>query len=138
MVTTEPSKERASLGFADAVASAFEFLIKDLSFVCVKREVTFVRYESNTVFVNVYHGRASFELNVKIGKREIGSAAQEHSFTIGEILHVANSQEAENYRPYQVTTAESVKKFVDELARLVKEYAIPALCGDQDFLLKSE
>ena len=58
MVTTEPSKKQASLGFADAVASAFEFLIKDLSFVCVKHEVTLVRYESNTVFVNVYHGRA--------------------------------------------------------------------------------
>jgi hypothetical protein len=129
----QPEQERTSLGFADAVLSAFAFLIKDFSFRCVKRDVTFVRFESDTVFVNVYHGRASYELNVEIGESVIGKQLPESPFTIGEILHTVIPTEALNYHPYQVTTRESVQKFVHELARLVKEYATPALLGDHEF-----
>jgi hypothetical protein len=46
---------------------------------------------------------------------------------------LVNPEEAEKYRPYQVTTAESVQKFVNELAHPVKEYAMPGLVGDHDF-----
>jgi hypothetical protein len=129
----EQGGHRGTLGFAEAVISAFRFLVDDFSFACVKQDVTFVRFQSNVVFVNVYHGRISFELNVEIGELTIGQAHPEVSFTIGEILHLVNPKEATNYRPYQVHTGESVKKFVSELARLVKEYAIPALIGDHVF-----
>jgi hypothetical protein len=132
MQKVQVGKERDSLGFPQAVISAFVFLVKDFSFSCIRCEATYVRYESSAVFINVYHGRASFELNVEIGERAV-SDVREHSFTIGEILYMANPQVAENYHPYQATTAESVKKFVDELARLVKEYATPALQGDRLF-----
>jgi hypothetical protein len=133
MQGAQSGKERGSLGFPEAVISAFAFLTKDFSFSCVQQDVTYVRYESSAVFVNVYHGRASFELNVEIGERVIGRSVPENSFAIGEILYLVSPQVAENYRPYQVTTAESVQKFVNELANLVKENAIPALQGDHDF-----
>ena len=114
--------------------SAFEFLVEDFSFACVKRDMTYVRYESNVAFVNIYHGRASFELNVEIGERVGQGSVPENSFTIGDILYLANRKIAETYRPYQVTNPESVKKFVNELAHLVKDYAMPALQGDHAFL----
>jgi hypothetical protein len=133
MLRTQISKERAGLGFREAAISAFAFLVKDFAFSCVQQQVTYVRYESNLVCVNVYHGRASFELNVEIGERVVGGDIRENPFTIGEILHFVNPEEAENYRPYQVSTTESVPKFVNELARLVKEYAMSALMGDHDF-----
>jgi hypothetical protein len=129
----EMGETRASLGFVDAVTSAFNFLVEDFSFTCVREDITLVRFESNSVFVNVYHGRVSFELNVEIGELTIGEQRPEVSFTIGEILHLVNPTEATSYHPYQVHTVDSVKKFVAELAKLVKEYAIPALMGDHDF-----
>jgi hypothetical protein len=125
----QPEKGRASLGFPDAVMSAFAFLTKNFSFRCVKRDVTFVRLESDAVFVNIYHGRASYELNVEIGE----SIVPENPFTIGEILWLITPENAASYRPYQVTTKEGVQKFVPELARLVMDYATPAVIGDHDF-----
>ena len=132
MLKTAISKSRAGLGFPDAVLSSFKFLVEDFGFSCVTHDVTYVRYESRDIFVNVYHGRASFELNVEIGE-QVSREFPENPFTLGEILNSLNPQEAENYQPYQVRTAESVKKFVAEMARLVKEYAPPALMGNHDF-----
>jgi hypothetical protein len=129
----ETGGNRVSLGFVDAVISAFNFLVEDFSFRCVRQDISLVRFESNSVFVNVYHGRVSFELNVEIGELAIGEGNPEVPFTIGEILHLVNPKEATNYHPYQVHTVDSVKKFVTELAKLVKEYAIPALMADHDF-----
>ena len=125
----KPEEGRANLGFPAAVISAFAFLTKDFSFRCVKRDVTFVRFESDAVFVNIYHGRASYELNVEIGE----SIVPENPFTIGEILWLVSPERAASYRPYQVTTKEGVQKFVPELARLVMDYATRALIGDHEF-----
>jgi hypothetical protein len=83
--------------------------------------------------VNVYHGRISFELNVEIGELTIGGILPENPFTIEDILYLVNPKEATNYRPYQVHSVDLVRKFVSELACLTKEYAIPALKGDQLF-----
>jgi hypothetical protein len=129
----EASENRASLGFVEAVMSNFKFLLEDFPFRCVKKDVTIVRFESNSVFVNVYYGRKSFELNVEIGELVSVSGHPEVSYTIGEILHLVCPKKAENYHPYQVHTVETVKKFVAELAKLVKEYALPALTGNHDF-----
>jgi hypothetical protein len=133
VLKTEEGGNRASLGFFEAVMSAFKFLVEEFSFTCVRQDVTFVRFESNCVFVNVYHGRASFELNVEIGELTTSGGLPENPFTIGEVFHLVNPAEATNYHPYQVHTAESVRKFVREIARLVKEYATPALIGDHSF-----
>ena len=54
MATVE---NRASLGFAEAVISAFNFLVEDFSFRCVRQDVTFVRFEANRAFINIYHSR---------------------------------------------------------------------------------
>ena len=133
MLKTDTSGNRASLGFSEAVISAFNFLVEDFAFTCVRKDVTIVRFESNSTFVNVYHGRVSFELNVEIGELTIGGVLPENPFTIEEILHLVNPKEAVNYRPFQVHTVESVKKFVSDLANLVKQYATPALIGDHGF-----
>ena len=61
---------RMQLGFSLEVLSAFQFLTQDYGFKCVKNDVTFVRYESESTFVNIYHGRRSYELGVEIGKLE--------------------------------------------------------------------
>ncbi|MGH8590336.1 MAG: hypothetical protein ACREXX_13715, partial [Gammaproteobacteria bacterium] len=60
---------RAELRFVEEAQTAFHFLVEELGFRLVKCEPpTFVRYESNKLFVNVYHGRLSYEIDVEIGR----------------------------------------------------------------------
>jgi hypothetical protein len=66
MPETEPSAEWSRLGFAEAVLANFEFL-RSYELRRVENDSTFVRFESEAVFVNVYHGRASFEIGVEVG-----------------------------------------------------------------------
>ena len=63
----DPGKDRWQLVFKDAVLSNFGFL-RAYGLKHVEEDVTFVRYESDAVFTNVYHGRGSFEIGVEIGR----------------------------------------------------------------------
>lgn len=56
-VPNEAGKDRWQLGFKDAVLFGFGFL-STYGLRTVEEDATFVRYESDSVFVNVYHGRA--------------------------------------------------------------------------------
>lgn len=129
MLNKEPGPERAQLGFTDAVLSHFKFL-SDFGFLPVKEKVTFVRYESPEVFVNVYHGRASYELGVEIGRLN-EPQKKLHIFTI---VHWAGAAEAEGFGKhvmFQVGTREGIQEFVPKLAALVKKYATPLLRADE-------
>jgi len=61
--------DRRSLGFVDAVRSAFGFLVADLGFDVADTDVTRVRYESDRMFVHVYHGRRSYAIGIEVGNR---------------------------------------------------------------------
>ena len=56
--------ERRSLGFSKDARELFSFLEVKWVFNCVLKDMKFVRYESADVYVNVYHGRYSFEIGV--------------------------------------------------------------------------
>lgn len=123
---TEPGPYRATLGFVEVVLAAFEFLIKEHKFHCTQTEVTFVRYESETVYVNIYHGRASFELGFEIG---LLSEIEERKFTLGEIIDLANAQKDAGDTFFQASKTDRVQMLVPRLAELVKKYAGSALIG---------
>lgn len=133
MLKVTPSPERVKLGFAETVLNAFDFLVKDFGFRCVNSEMTFVRYESPDVFVNVYHGRASYEIGVEIGLIKNPWGQNEPPFTIRDIVEF-NKAEAETGYTRVVTFSandpELVRKFVNRLAGFVKRYAAPELGGD--------
>jgi len=129
MPNKEPNPERAKLGFEDAVLSCFKFLI-DLGLHPVQEEVTFVRYESTQVFVNVYHGRASFELGVEIGRLK---EPDKDKLTSYDIVAWAGAEKAEGFGQnvmFQVSSLEGVRDFVPKLAHLVQKYAVPFIEGD--------
>jgi hypothetical protein len=130
MLNIDPDPAREKLGFKDAVLSSFKFL-RDLRFRPVQREMTFVRYESSKVFVNVYHGRASFEMGVEIGRL---SQADER-LTLSSIVALAGAEKAEGFGRhvmFQVSSREGVQQFVPKLAALVQKYGPPFLRGDDD------
>lgn len=61
---------RESLNFPSIVESSFRYLLDPpYEFTKVAATPTFVRYESDDSFVNVYHGRQSYGLGVEVGRR---------------------------------------------------------------------
>jgi hypothetical protein len=129
VLSKEPNPQRAGLGFKDSVLTSFKFLT-DLGLHPVDEKATFVRYESSEVFVNVYHGRASFELGVEIGRVKEPNEAQ---LTIPEIVAWAGADKTEgrgNHVMFQVSSPEGVREFVPKLADLVQKYAMPFIKGD--------
>src|SRR5687767_11892121 len=107
----EPGMDRWRLGFKEAVLANFGFL-QQIGFKPVTEDVTFVRYESKTVFVNVYHGRASFEIGVEVGR--VGN----HTFYVLEQIVLwagKDAWRAEGFGRsvmFQVSNREGVQKFV--------------------------
>jgi len=127
-----PGQNRWQLGFKDAVLSDFEFL-SAYGLKPVQEEVTLVRYESDTVFVNVYHGRGSFEIGVEIGRRD-----RPEKYALDYVVSWAGKQawETEGFdrgAMFQVSTREGVQTFVPKVAQLVKKYGDPFLSGGAAF-----
>ncbi|MGA2098195.1 MAG: hypothetical protein ABSH39_17985 [Candidatus Acidiferrum sp.] len=130
MLNKEPGPERAQLGFKDTVLSNFKFL-SDFGMRPVEEKVTLVRYESSEVFVNVYHGRASYELGAEIGRLK----EPEPKLSIFDVVRSAGAEQAEGFGKhvmFQVSSREGVEEFVPKLAALVKKHAIPLLRGDEN------
>jgi hypothetical protein len=128
MLQIDPSPERSKLGFKDSVLDSFRFL-GDLGFRPVQEKVTFVRYESPTVFVNIYHGRASFELGVEIGVL----CEPTEQVTLYDIVAWADALKVEGFGQhvmFQVSSREGVQQFVPKLADLVRRYGEPFLRGN--------
>ncbi len=128
MLKIDPNPERERLGFRDAVLSSFKFLA-EFRLRPVEKKMTLVGYKSRHVFLNVYHGRASFELGIQIGRL----TDPKKTLSIDNIVDWAGAYKAEGFDQhvmFQVSTREGVQEFVPKLAALVKKYAIPLLRND--------
>jgi hypothetical protein len=128
LLNKEPNPERAELGFKEAVLSSFKFL-NDAGLRPVQQEMTFVRYESPEVFLNVYHGRASFELGVEIGRLKETNI----KLTLYDIVAWAGAEKAQGFGQhvtFQVSSRKGVQEFVPKLAALVKKHATSFLRAD--------
>lgn len=128
MLTIEPNSERERLGFRDAVLSSFKFLA-EFRLRPVEKQMTLVRYQSRHAFLNVYHGRASYELGIQIGRL----ADPKKTLSIDTIIDLAGAYKAEGFGQhamFQVSTREGVQEFVPKLAALVEKYAGPLLRND--------
>lgn len=134
MFRTQPGPDRWRLGFAPTVLKAFAFLTEEFGFRCVRSDVTFVRYESSDVFVNVFHGRGSYELGVEIGLSSGQLGVEGELFTLREVIATADPEAEKTHYAFQVSKPEEVRKFVPRLAELVRQFAGPALRADPVFL----
>jgi hypothetical protein len=127
MLHMEPGPGRDKLGFKEAVLDNFSFL-SSYGFKVVEENVTFVRFESSAVFVDVYHGRASFEIGVHIGL--LGD--RNGYVSLSDIIAWAGAERAEGFGQhvmFQVSTREGVQEFVPKVSELVNKYAAPFLMG---------
>lgn len=71
------SRGDRQLGFVAAALRAFAFL-EHLGFAVVRREPTLIRFESESVFINVYHGRSSYQVGLELGRLQRGELYSLH------------------------------------------------------------
>ncbi|MGH8647514.1 MAG: hypothetical protein ACREX4_24865 [Gammaproteobacteria bacterium] len=140
MFHAEPNPDRSLLRFEEAVLDSFSFLRSEFGFRVVESEVTRVRYESEDAFVNVYHGRSSYEIGCEIGllqqKRKedpnaLGEDAPETAFSIWEIARMGSAPGVTDRTFYQASTSHVIAELVPRLADLVKNFGRRALSGDR-------
>jgi hypothetical protein len=101
--------DREANGFQDSAKRAFEFL-RDFGYELVHSEPTMIRYEGDQRYVQIYHGRRSYELGVDFGRTD----EPENATSLRELVNSLN--EREKYRGYTATSAEAVAKGVKLLA----------------------
>ncbi len=129
----KPEREsRSALGFREATLASFEFL-RSHGFKPIEKGPTFVRFESQTGFVNVYHGRSSYEIGV-----ELGLKASTEKYGLDYIVSWAGKSawEAEGFGRgtiFQVSSREGVQRLVPRVAELLRKYGDLFLGGDADF-----
>jgi len=132
MLKSEPEVNRRELGFEEAVLAGFDFL-RAHGFKLVETGPTLVRFKSRKVFVNIYHGRASYEVGV-----EVGLKARSEKYGLDYIVSWAGKAawKAEGFgrgTMFQVSSREGVQRIMPKVAEIVRKYGEPFLGGDAQF-----
>jgi hypothetical protein len=118
---TVPGAGRNELGFVDAARCHFGFLA-DLGFTEERAEPTYLRFEKGDTFVEVFHGRASFELGIELGHRvRVDDDDLEQKFHIVDVAPVLAPEI--HYTARTATTKDQVERFVEELAATTRPLA---------------
>ncbi|MBI3867401.1 MAG: hypothetical protein HY299_02635 [Verrucomicrobia bacterium] len=112
-MATERITDRSLYRFAEEVKTQFSFL-ETSGFRCVRSEATFVRFESPTAGVNVYHGRQSFEIGLEIES----ASSPTDNYSLSEVLRLVDRKRGERYRNYATHTMQGVAEGVRKLAEL--------------------
>ena len=119
---------RAELRFVEEAQTAFHFLVQELGFRLVKCEPpTFVRYESNELFLNVYHGRLSYEIDVEIGRI---LDPYQRRYWIADVLGAILSWEDKSRTYFQASNQKALRGCIQVIADLVATHDLPMLAGD--------
>jgi hypothetical protein len=119
---------RTGLEFSTAVRRAFAFL-DDFGFREVSAEATIVRYATERTFLNVYHGRASYELGIEVGVLDGNSEG--HGYSLSEFVRLVDPAAAALLREFCATTANEVAGGVAKLANQVQQYVARTVRGDE-------
>lgn len=119
--------DRSQLRFSKTVLSEFIFLTKEYNFSCKLCEDTFVRYESDKVFVDIFHGRVSYEVGLQLGLLKYG---RDTGYGLGSIISFTDPEKGNKFRYCMTSTPEGVRKGVRKTAQLLKKYGDKALLGD--------
>src|SRR5258706_14107970 len=119
--------DRSGLAFVEATRKAFAFLqlfgLRELS-----AETTIVRYASGRVYLNVYHGRSSYELGLEVGR--LGTCEQVPGYTMSVLLGAKSLEQGMVYRNRIAVTPEEVWNGLFALASELKANGESVLSGE--------
>jgi hypothetical protein len=116
----ETRMNRANLRFSELAQVHFAFLPAQ-GFTCVRSDSTFVRFESSSLFINIYHDFLSFEIDVEIGRLGNGND-EKQPYPMSALLEAAGVPTAEKYRSYATRTPDGVDEGLTKLAKLFSDY----------------
>lgn len=119
-----------SPNFEESVRRAFSF-VQDFGFQWTNVSARVMRCESHTTFLELRWGRLSGELDAVLGLLP-GSGTTKDQYSIFDAVRMSDSS-ATRTPPPQVRNDDDLPQFVSHLARLVVEFAEPALRGDRMF-----
>jgi len=126
-----PGADRLQLDFAQTVEASFRFLVCQFRFRLVDMQPTFVRYEAEQAFVNIFHGRSSYELGIEIGRWvEVDGRLVEEKFTLGDVIALGHDLSAVGYRSYTATSKEQLVRSIAQLADWTQRFGSQALRGE--------
>ena len=126
----QTSTDRSYFRFPEEVKANCNYLVANHGFRCLVAEASLVRYESDCIFINVYHGRSSCEIGLEIG-RVVSVGELEEAYNISWLIKLIDPAKAADYRLFVATTPDLVKKGVSQLCELFKKYVGKALFADE-------
>lgn len=120
MIPRRSSKDlafRVSLGFEGVVRTEFAFLETEHNMHVVESQPTLVRYESATIFVNIYHGRSSYELVFEVGRND-RSEDRQTPFLPCDFIGLTDPEAAKTHRYFAATSPGEVERGLRQLASM--------------------
>jgi hypothetical protein len=122
-MTNSQIDKKGRIGFVDLVLNVFAFLA-NLKFRIVRRTATFVRFENNVVFINIYHGRSSYQVGLEIGR--IGFS---ELYSFYEVLNCVAPDETDRAR-CQALTYDVLERCLTDIASILTQQCQNLLLGD--------
>lgn len=116
-------REAGRLNFVDAALRAFAFLLR-VGFIVARRDDTFLRFERENVYVNVYHGRLSYQVSV-----ELGRVRESDVYSLYELL-LAVSPADVGQAKLQTTDSEFLERCLAYIAGIIEHRCSALLAGE--------
>jgi hypothetical protein len=115
---------REQLGFLPKAKIAFGFLT-EYGYKITKEDTTFLRYEGPLGFINVFHGRMSYEIAF-----EFGLLGEDTVYHASDLIEITGAIITEDLTTQSAWTPETVEKFIDRPAKILKTYGQRIFDGD--------
>jgi hypothetical protein len=122
--------DRSLLEFQEAVREHFEYIETQYGYKRLSSDPYCVKFNSDTVYLNVYHERISYEIYLEIG---ILPEDDMNSLKADVLDIVMNSGNASEQTFYQASNKNAVDVVVKKLANLINLYARDALSGSVSY-----
>ena len=119
------AKGQGRLGFTESAQSTFAFLT-EFGLNVVRTEATLVRLESAEVFVQVFHGRSSYQVGL-----ELGRVGRGEWYSLYEVLSALAPAMVERAR-CQTREADVLRTCLESIAQVLRTSCQPLLAGDDD------
>jgi len=117
--------------FVDFTKDAFQFLEERYGYKCTDSSSWLIKYETKDVFVCVeFDGTRSFEISCSVGRQDNFKGSSQLPFDLGEIMRSQGVAAEDAHAAFQVTTNQTLKKFLVVLATQLDKYGQDMLLGN--------